>query len=244
MDNGVQVVVEVSQFKLSKQAWLGNISRKVIFHATGHYRKHVVQSSDYVLKSGAQLALPWSSKLDKIVFHYHYIDDRIKVELGETIFTIPTDKSFLSDGSENRVSLPILPCGGDGVHRIGKVLAIVYVQELYDDSKSGQRDVKPRVGNINPSDRKVTALVERPPPGFRFRRMNKAVNWQRVRMASIDRYSILYICSSFLYFLRIFTRIVETNNIHSVMACLDDVAYGDVDEEGLCRFDNACAAEL
>lgn len=189
MDRSLQIVFEVDQFKLTRQAWLGNVSRRIIFHIVGYYRKHPVQSAEHTLKSGAQVALPWSPKLNKVVFHFFYIDDRIKVELGESVYVIPTDSSFHSDGTENRLVLGMYPCGGDGIHRLGKVLTTAFIQELYDDGKPRNVRIDRRKDSANDENRPYSTLLEKPPPNFRFRRLSKAVNWQRLRTTDIDRYA-------------------------------------------------------
>lgn len=186
MDRTIQIVFEVDQFKLSREAWLGDISRHIIFYAVGMYKNHPVQSAEHSLKRGTQIALPWSSKLSKVIFHYFYIDDKVKVELGESEFLIPNDNSFKSDGSENRMLLPIYPRGGNPMGRIGKVLTSVFIQELYDDGKVASTTPR-RKGDIQGKDQHYTTLLERPPDNFRFRRLNKAVNWQRLRTTDIDR---------------------------------------------------------
>lgn len=212
MDKSMQIVFEIDQFKLSREAWLGEISRHVIFYATGHYRNSPVQSAEHSLKRGAQVALPWSAKLSKVDFHYFYIDDKVKIELGESEYIIPNDSSFKSDGSENRVVLPMFPRGGNAMGRIGKVLTSVFVQELYDEGNKATT-IPRRKNGVQGKDNYYSTLSERPPDDFRFRRLNKAVNWQRLRATDIDR-------------------VIQSNNIRSVLSCMDDVAYGDVSNEG------------
>eukprot|EP01034_Spumella_vulgaris_P024694 gene24694-31068_t len=51
-------------------------------------------------------------------------------------------------------------------------------------------------------------------PGFRFKRLSRAVHWQRVRGFNIDR-------------------VIQNNDTRSLLACLDDVVTGDVSQEDI-----------
>jgi hypothetical protein len=163
------------------------------------------------LHTGIQIAIPWSEKLDSFQIHYWYIDERLKVDLGYSFLQIPTDRSFRNDGTVNRIILDIFPHGGK--ERIGKLLANISVQSLYAKDVGDRRDDQ-RLQADPPAQQKTAAAVfSTVIPGFRFRRLSKAVNWNRLRGINVDR-------------------VVENNDVKTVLSCIDDIALGDAAEEG------------
>lgn len=198
----LQLVVEVRHFKVSHTIWSESISRKVLVFLEGVYNHNkLVRSAEYKLHDGVVLAIPWSSKLNVFRLHVHYIDERLKVTLGTCSYTLPTDRRFhANEFDENRLILDLLPDGG--AERIGRFLCNVTLQRLYGDDQ------------VRPSEKEAEQdYFNRPIPGFRFRRLSKAINWHRLRGIDVQK-------------------VVETNDIKTLLTCIDDVAVGDAAEEG------------
>jgi hypothetical protein len=202
-----QLVLEVYHVKLSSNLLpKESISKKIIVHMEGFYRNKVIKSTEYQLKNGTQLAIPWSDRLDAIRLNYFYIDDQLKMELGNSEYKIPNERGFSFD-EPNRVPLNIFPNGG--LNRIGKVLCLVSVEKFYAD----ENDVKK---HKNPPIQHTSYHIDAVVPGFRFRRLAKAINWNKIRMIDLDR-------------------VQEMNDVSTVLSCMDDIALGDAAEEGLCE---------
>jgi hypothetical protein len=173
----------------------------------GYYRNKVIKSTEYQLKVGAQLAIPWSDRLDGVRLNYYYIDDQLKMEVGSSSYHIPNERGFSFD-EPNRIALDIFPNGG--LNRIGKVLCLLSVEKFYDDERDNQH------GKVKPVEKKSSSSsfhFDEVVPGFRFRRLSKAVNWNKIRTMDIDR-------------------IIEMNDVSSILSCVNDVALGDATEEG------------
>jgi hypothetical protein len=171
-----QFVLEVCQYTISQDIWPGKISRNVVVHMEGRYRNKIVRSSEYKLNNGTQLAIPWSDKLDEVVIIYRYIDERLKVELGTSTYLIPTEIGFQDNGENNRTILDILPNGGE--MRVGRVLCNIRVQKLYHDEN--EKEALPR------KPRNTESFAETI-PGFKFRRLAKAINWNKMKLINVDR---------------------------------------------------------
>jgi hypothetical protein len=78
-----QFVIEINRFRLSKSLWPNEISQKVTVHLEGMYRNKLVRSTEYVMTSGAQIPLPWSTRLDKVSIRFYCIDERVKIKSWE-----------------------------------------------------------------------------------------------------------------------------------------------------------------
>jgi len=171
-----QFVVEICQHKISPDLWGGSISRNVVVHLEGLYRNKVIRSSEHKMQAGTQLALPWSDKLDEVSIVYRYIDDKLKIELGSSSYKIPTEYGFNTDGDNNRTILDIFPNGGTS--RIGRVLCNIRVQKLYFDEKDHDHARHRKEASNNFAE----AL-----PGFKFHRLAKAINWNKIKLINVDR---------------------------------------------------------
>lgn len=184
-NSNYQIVLAIHQLKLSKDAWPGDISRKLIGSLKGFYRKTTVDSKEQTLRPGCQLALPWSSKLNKLKVTCLYIDDRLKAELGEGEFAVPTDDSFKTNhGESNRVVIQLFPPGGSV--RIGKLIGDIFVQQMYDEDK--KLKTQSDFAALNPTSKPSGVHLEKPADGFRFQRLSKTINWRKVQAADIHRF--------------------------------------------------------
>jgi hypothetical protein len=183
MDRSIQLIAECDHFKFSEKTWMGQKSRKVICQICGYYRKQKSFSSEYTLLEGVQLAIPWSSKLEKVIFIFSYVDERVKVEIGSSTFKIPTDSSFKTDGEENRIRIDVTPNGAE--RRVGKVWFTIYIQKLYDDSDDADRVISNKLQRRKHQDPSI--LLAQPPIDFKFKRLNKAINWQKVSTIDLDK---------------------------------------------------------
>ena len=174
-----QLVLEFYHYKLSTTLLpKESISKKIVVHMEGFYRNKVIKSTEYQLKNGTQLAIPWSERLDQFRVNYFYIDDQLKMELGHSEFHIPNERGFSFD-EPNRIAMNILPNGG--LNRIGKVMCLLSVEKFYADEDNAKKIEK------NPPVKNMLFHVDSVVPGFRFRRLAKAVNWNKIRMIDIDR---------------------------------------------------------
>ncbi|RYH28597.1 hypothetical protein EON65_11570 [archaeon] len=207
-----QFVLEVQRFKLSKHAYPSKDSKRVIIHLEGQYRNKVIKSSEYVVNTGTQVALPWSSRLDKITLRFYCIDERLKVEVGSCEYEL--DKKFDQNGKPCSLLLRIFPRGGETL--VGKILCTVSVKYLYDDGKPhNQQDQPSSHAEVGKQVGPTTDMLQYSLPGFRFKRLSKIINWTRVRSVDVDK-------------------IASKVDVHKLRSFMDDVALGDAEMEGKC----------
>jgi hypothetical protein len=134
-------------------------------------------SPDYTLQDGTTAAIPWSEKLQEFTIVLYYLDNRIKMELGQGRYTIPSDSSFdTNEGSCNSALIDIFPNGGK--KKIAKILCNLCVHRLY---------AGPKEGHIAPPARRQKDIFSKPIPGFRFKKLAKAINWNRIKSIDLQK---------------------------------------------------------
>lgn len=191
------------------------MSRKITAHVEGLYRNKVVRSAEYVVAAGAQLPLPWSTRLDKVTLRFYYIDDRLKVELGFAEYDLAADKAFDHNGKPTRLLLHIAPRGGETP--IGKVQCTMSVMYLYEEEGGRPHRIREAAGSAPIAAPSGKEVMQEPVPDFRFKRLSKIINWSKIRAVDIERVS-------------------STNDVRTLQAFLNDVALGDVAMEGNMLF--------
>jgi hypothetical protein len=171
----LQIVIEITRFRVTKEIWNGSSSRKIIAFAEFTDGKSVFRSSECVVNTGSQYCLPWNDKMDKIAIYYFFIDGLLTTEIGSSVYEPSKDKEFRHDGSAVRTVIDIKMKGCTS--RVGKVMCSVSVQGVFEEDSH-----HPLPRQLN-GDREYSLSL----PGFRFKRLSRAVHWQRIKGLNIDR---------------------------------------------------------
>lgn len=210
-----QIVVEIHRFKITQDIWKTSSSRKIIAFAESTIKNKTFRSVECRVSSGSQYCLPWSDSITAVSLHFYYIDALLSVEIGSSVYELAQDRKFVSDGSSARVILDIMLKGSQ--QRVGKVVCDVSVQNLFDGPGRARRQA--------PRHETQDQQLNLADPDFRFKRLTRSVNWERVRGLQLDR-------------------VVQTADTRSLLACLDDVVCGDVSQEGMTQFMCMLTAKL
>jgi hypothetical protein len=150
-----------------------SVSQRILTQLHGLYGKtKTIKSPEYNMRDGLSMALPWSHKLNEVKIVLFFIDDRLKLELGSATYPIPTDRR----GVEERVVLDVFPNGGR--ERIGKLVCSFNLQQVYAEHDEAF---------IAPPEQRRRDIFDKPIPGFRFKRLSKAINWNRLRMTDVNK---------------------------------------------------------
>eukprot|EP00602_Paraphysomonas_sp_CaronLab_P000810 CAMPEP_0185028984 /NCGR_PEP_ID=MMETSP1103-20130426/15084_1 /TAXON_ID=36769 /ORGANISM="Paraphysomonas bandaiensis, Strain Caron Lab Isolate" /LENGTH=891 /DNA_ID=CAMNT_0027563583 /DNA_START=330 /DNA_END=3002 /DNA_ORIENTATION=+ len=93
--------------------------------------------------------------------------------------------------------------------RVGKVFYYVYISKTYVDNDTSGKPMasKRREGSVYSEMNQKQV-----PPGFRFRKLGRRINWDRIRSLNLER-------------------VTYTADAPLLLTCLDDVATGDVSQE-------------
>lgn len=176
-----ELLIQVVHYRISH--WSipsGSISQRILAQVEGHYgRNKTVVSPEYQFADGLTMAIPWTHKLRDFEVSLYYLDERLKMDLGSARFVIPADRRFHGDESERerqRVVLEVFPRGGEV--RIARILCTLSLQRVYAPENEDF---------IAPREQRDKDVFQKPIPGFRFKRLSKAVNWNRVRDTDVER---------------------------------------------------------
>ena len=172
-----QFVFDVVHFKISRDIWKHSKSRKVVGFIEGCYKNAVIKSNDCTVHPGTQFCIPHTETLTQVRVHFFFIDGLLTVDIGTSEYNVAADNMFVPDGSLIDIRLNIVPHGSKVP--VGRVLAKVSAQYLFEDepvnSKVGHKRLEPGVDF-------QLAL-----PDFRFKRLSRAINWQRLRGINIEK---------------------------------------------------------
>lgn len=206
-DDTTELCIAISRFKLSKEVWKSTKSRKVVVFAEAFYDDEggeTVRSGDTKLSYGAQIFVPYvlrSTRLKEVVLHFYLIDGLLTVDFGES--------SYLVQAELASADMNIYQNGS--TRRIGKVICSFRLQDPFEGSaaKGGQGDEPSKGPPLVVDYSQKSAL-----PNFRFKKLSRNINWERIKAFNIDK-------------------VLQNNDTNSVVACINDVATGDVTQEDI-----------
>ncbi len=177
----LQIIVEVQRIKVSKNIWNTSKSRKIVAFAESVVKQKSYRSIDSVVTEGSQYVLPWNESTEVVIMYFYYIDALLTVEIGTSVYDIMNDKKFVSDGRNVEVIMDIKLNGSQ--ERVGRVLCNISVQSLFDEKRDTNKAAKlSRYLSDHRTGEFSMAL-----PNFRFKRLSRSVNWERVRGFHVDR---------------------------------------------------------
>ncbi len=192
--NDAELLLQVIRYRISHWAVPDSfISQRILLQIEAQYNRgiKIFKSPEYNLHDGMTAAIPWSEKLTEFKVVLYYIDDRLKMELGEARYVIPTNYQGFSsaEGGRNRVLLDIFPNGA--TEKIAKILCNLCVHRSYAGSDED---------HIAEPERRSRDIFHKPIPGFRFKRLSKAINWDRLRHVDVRRCVVSLNPRSFFHF--------------------------------------------
>jgi hypothetical protein len=168
-----QLLVEITGFKISRSIWKLSSTNKVIAFVEGHYNSKSIKSEEAKLHVGTIFGIPCTTSLESFTIHYFMIDGLLTVDIGKTIFQLRTYE--LADGMQlPPLRLDIIQHGT--TTSIGNVRLVISVQDLYSAKPLQQLPLA------------KTSELDFALPGFRFKRLTKACNWDRVRSVNIEKF--------------------------------------------------------
>lgn len=172
-----QFVLDITHFKLSNSIWQTTNSGKVVAFIQGTYNNAIIKSHDCKVYSSSQYCIPYTDTLKKVKITFFIIDGLLTQDVGYAEYNVSEDRDFTPDGSFVDVRLDICPKGG--TLPIGRVTAKVSAQYLFDD--------EPENKSLRRRRKKGDLDMQLSIPGFRFKRLSKGINWERVRGLNLNQ---------------------------------------------------------
>jgi hypothetical protein len=177
-----QLILEVEHFKIAKDVWNITKSKKIIAFMEGWYKNNskMIKSSDNKLMKGCSFAVPWTEEIKKILIRFFIIDSLLSIEIGLSTYIIDVEDLDLKT-TRRQLKLNIMPKAG--VEPIGNLYCIISIQSLFEDE---QRSLQQQQYVENESSHCQLSL----PPDFRFKKLSKIINWEKLRSFPFDKYRV------------------------------------------------------
>lgn len=170
-----QIVLEINRYKFIRSVLFSNSTKKIVAVTEGVYKNSVIRSTTNKVYDGSRFSVPWSSDLRSLKIHFYVIDGLLTADLGTAIYAVSEDSSFNPVGVEpHAIVVDIMPQGV--TERIGKALCKVWVQDLFKEKTE-------RRYNINMEENQELTNL----PDFKFRRLNKVINWDKIHGMNVDK---------------------------------------------------------
>lgn len=229
MPSDYELVVEIVRRKLSRDVLQSqSIHSRFVASVEAVYNEGPsFQTKTQVLSSGTTFYIPWSDKLQSLMLTLFTVDGVLTTLIGFGDILIADDSN------------PLQTC--DIIHnsqeRVGKLFYHTYVSQPYNDENKKREHRRYKHSGTERSQ--FDEMQKRDiPPEFRFQKLGRRVNWYVHYVVIVVVCEILFCCGPFLWNVRDkvrsinLDRVVRTADASLLMTCLDDVAVGDVSQEG------------
>lgn len=186
----------------------GNYEPKLVAHVSGNYncsnKYRTFKSEEQTVYEGVTFILPCylkneSLELKFIEIMFYQIDGQLSIFLGSSKFEF-SDGFVPIDGPSSAIIAVISPGNS---RRIGTVHCHFSTLDVFDENHGANRI------QHHPE---AEALNQIPIPNFRFQRLSKCINWERIRMLSVER-------------------ALKTSDPRGLLSCIDDISRGDTSQE-------------
>ena len=179
MASVTQTLIEIVRCKLSRSLCLSS-SRKIEVYADAIYgtgrKRRLFKSKLMRMHAGIVISVPWDIELVSVVLHFSSIDELASCNLGKAVLDIPDSLDI------NQVESQVFVMSGNT--RVGNVLLRIHKQDLFcnDEVEAAAQFRVQR--NILDDDMKM----KNPVPKFKFKRLSRPINWDRIRALNMQKY--------------------------------------------------------
>ena len=199
------LVLEISRRKLSKQV-LYSPDTKVIasVEAISDRNQLLHRSKTRTVVNGVTFTVPFFQNLSTVSVVLSSVNGPVTTYVGSSNLSTREFTEFDTDDGTTEKNFKLFNSNGDSV---GKVRCLLYVQDRYLRKSQHQR--KRRTGKPTIKENSRRSEI---PAGFRFRKLDKAINWDRIRNLDMER-------------------VIKHNDATLLMSCIDDFALGNLEDE-------------
>lgn len=158
--------------------------------------------------NGVSFLMPYLSDFASATLSLSSVNGPVTTYIGSCHFSksVCVSCSDLEDDPQE-MNYSLLDRNGESV---GKLRCLVYLQARFDTkSKKKPKRRKRRTGS--PAIKEAPQRTEIP-QGFRFRKLDRGVNWDRIRNLNMER-------------------VLKNNDTAMLMSCIDDIALGCLEDE-------------
>lgn len=202
------IIIEVSRRKLSKHV-LYSSETKVIGSVEAFSTTNQLQyrSKTRTIVNGVTFSVPQLPNFASVTLLLSSVNGPVTTFIGSCQLpnSVCTPSTDLDDDPTEK-TFSVLNNNQD---KVGKVRCLVYVQDRFHKGSQKPKHRRRRTGG--PAIREAPERREIP-QGFRFRKMDRGINWDRIRNLNMER-------------------VVMNSDTAILMSCIDDIALGNLEDE-------------
>ena len=183
-----EVVIAIDRYKLRQNAFTVIGKKNIVVNIESHYSRR--QGPTSVLKTAEQRAVPgttffvpWAETITGLIVNVHSIQDKLTCFIGQTEIT--TEYFGIKPTS---VDLYIKNSG----QIVGSMSVSINVRQIFVDEASKPDFSKGEQLCITAAavEEGVGPYCAPTPEGFRFNRLSRPINWERLRSINLRRHMI------------------------------------------------------
>lgn len=179
-----EVVIVIDRYKIRQSAFIVIGKNNVVINVESHYtarRGHssLLKSAELRAVPGCTFFVPWADNISGLVVNVYAIQDKLTCFIGQAEINC----EYFGIHPTN-LDLYIKNCG----QIVGKVALSVHVRQIFHDPSSCKEDTKVLLNLPSAAvDAEATRYCIPTPDGFRFNRLSRPINWERLRSINLRR---------------------------------------------------------
>lgn len=179
-----EVVVVVQRYKLRNNAFTTIGKKNIVVNVESHYTRgrrpvHILKSPEQRAVPGCTVYVPWAGTIVGLVLNVHAIQDRLTCFLGQAEVT-----TEYFGTQPTKLDLYIKNCG----EVVGTISVSVFVRQIFME-QGPPAPAESALKIQKPVDtEEVGPYCVPTPDGFRFNRLARPVNWERLRSINLRRW--------------------------------------------------------
>lgn len=188
---------------------------KVVGRINGYYgpetNLRIIQSDEKTIYEGVKFSLPYHNSmknqfsLQKLILQVYQIDGPISVDIGTCTLLLSESERNVLVNMHQTLSDIVVDIASASNQKLGKVMISIHAQNVYKDEK----DIRNKKSEKEEGE---SSLLQIPIPNFRFQRLSRCINWERIRSLPMDK-------------------IILQSDTRCVLSCLKDISTGDTSQE-------------
>jgi hypothetical protein len=174
-----EIVVEIVHRKLSKRCFPSK-NGKIVGHLEVYLHSNdrkPYRTKSITISSGALFSFPWISHICMVKINFFLVNENLTEVIGSTFIDNIHDRPDYTIESYDILK--------NNHECIGRIQCKKYCRNIFaTDSNS-----KPSPQDTSSNSHQLEEIVRKKNvPGFRFRKLSRPINWDRIKLFNLDRY--------------------------------------------------------
>ena len=216
------IIIEICRRKLSKQVLYSPDTKIIgVVEATSSINQLQYRSKSRTVVNGITFSIPLLPNFSSVKLNLSSVNGPVTTHIGSCL--IPKSECLDSNDPDDEPAEKVYKVFNTNEDSVGKVRCLVYIQPRFLKEGGAQqhrhkhkhmqhRHNKHRTRRTGIPVIKEASRRTEIPQGFRFRKTDRAIHWDRIRNLNMER-------------------VVLNNDTAMLMSCIDDIALGNLEDE-------------